>query len=150
MLFRIVNQILETFKKYEPGCEPIYGKSNLSSNGQTERVVWFLEQDNFGPVKHLGENGKQAFSREAQLAFYFFSATTEKIDDYIESMLCAAKLLMNEDGIINPSGSMIDLGVEAANGFSYKLNITLDTVVKEKMKRTAVARSEAITAQFVS
>jgi hypothetical protein len=63
-------------------------------------------------------------------------------------MLCAAKLIMNEDGIISASGEMIDLGVEAANGFMYKLDITLDTVVKERMRQVAVARSEVITTQF--
>lgn len=148
MLFRILNLIIDKFKDMEPGCEPIYGKSNLSSNGPTERVVYYLEGDNYGPFKHLGANGKQAFSREDQIAFHIFSDKAEKIDDYIEAMLCAAKLIMNEDGIISASGEMIDLGVEAANGFMYKLDITLDTVVKERMRQVAVARSEVITTQF--
>lgn len=149
MLFRIVNQIIEKFNELEPNCQVSFGKNNLSTNGPTERAVWYLERDTYLPVKHLGANGKQAFSREAQIAVHLFSYTTEKLDDYIESFLVAAKLIMNEDGLPDVFGEMIDLGTEAQNGYSYKLNITLDTVVKERFREVREWNTETIRTQFV-
>jgi hypothetical protein len=149
MLFRIVDRILTEFKKLQPGVQTEYSKNDLSANGPTERVVWYIENDSYGPVKHLGSNPRQTFSREANVAFQIFSKTTENLDNYIEDVLSAAQLIMNEDGIIEASGETIDLGTEDQNGYGYKLNITLSTTVTNRMRTTGICITEVIASEFV-
>ena len=147
MLFRIINLITDKFKILEPGTEVFTGKSNLSSNGPTERVVWYLENDSYGPSHNLGQNPKQAFSRDALVSFCLFAGSPERIDSLINSMAVAIKWIMNEDGL-ELSGEMIDLGVEAVNGFGYKLDAVISTVIAEPMYPVGIVKSEVITTQF--
>jgi hypothetical protein len=149
MLFRIVDRILTEFKKLQPGVQYDYSRGELSTNGPTERIVWYIENDSFGPVKHLGENPRQTFSREANVAFQIFSKTTEGLDDYINDLLSAAQLVMNEDGVPEGNGATIDLGTESQNGYGYKLNMILSTTVTNRMRTVGVLRSEVIAANFV-
>lgn len=149
MLFRIVDRILNQFKKLQPGVQTEYSKGDLSAQGPTKRVVWYIENDSFGPVKHLGSNPRQTFSREANVAFQIFALTTEELDSYIEDILSSAQLIMNEDGITEASGETIDLGTEAQNGYGYKLNITLSTTVTNRMRTTGICITEVIASEFV-
>lgn len=145
MISHIITAIKTKFKEHIPNVDFDYGMKLVSDNGPLDRIIWFVEKDNYTAGNNVGSNPKQVMARECDVAFHIYASNLELLDKYLEILLYSIKFILKEDGIKETSGESLDMGQDLQAGIGYKLNVVMDLVVREPIRQTAVFTGRTIT-----